>query len=412
MTLNIEHKDRNCTGTIQVTGSKSESNRLLILQALFGNLTIQNLSNSDDTLAMQKALQSTDNIIDIGHAGTTMRFLTSYFATQKGRQVILTGSARMQQRPIETLVSALNEVGTNITYENQVGYPPLRIVGTDLTKNTITLSASTSSQYISSLLLVAPKLKEGLNIVLEGKITSLPYIQMTIDLLKKIGVDVSFKGNTISVLPKKEIEDKEIHVESDWSAASYYYSCCALSNDSKLVIRNYNKDSLQGDSYVAELYKKLGVKTTYSDTNTIVLEKEPNFVNPTKISVNLNDTPDIAQTLAVTCVGLGINCNITGLHTLKIKETDRLVALKNELSKFGAHVEITDDSLTLDNKNTQLNKDNTIEIATYDDHRMAMAFAPMALKRPITILEAEVVSKSYPTFWEDMKKVGFIINTV
>jgi 3-phosphoshikimate 1-carboxyvinyltransferase len=364
---------------------------------LYTSLEISNLSNSDDTRLLQKALASKEEEINIGHAGTAMRFLTGYLSTRLNSDVILTGSGRMKERPIKILVDALRTLGADITYVENEGFAPLRIKGTTLKGGKVRINGNVSSQYISSLLLIAPSLELGLELEFEGAITSIPYIKMTLSLLNTLGIKTSFEGQTITVLPKKEIEKATITVESDWSSASYYYSLVALSKNGKIVLNSYTEKSLQGDSVLSKLYTELGVKTTFS-TNTITLEKTVNFQNPKNIEFDLIKAPDIAQTIAVTCFGMGIACNLTGLHTLKIKETDRLVALHQELSKLGADLTVTDESLHLKASGTI---HNDVSIATYQDHRMAMAFAPLLLKTSIIIEEQDVVSKSYPTFWTD-----------
>ncbi|WP_431137147.1 3-phosphoshikimate 1-carboxyvinyltransferase [Psychroserpens mesophilus] len=395
----------NHKSSIVITGSKSESNRLLLLQALFPEITIENLSNSDDTKVMQYALQTKASTIDIHHAGTAMRFLTAYFATQEHSNIILTGSSRMKERPVKILVDALNTLGADILYLENKGCPPLQIKGQTLVNSKVVLNANVSSQYISALLLIAPKLKNGLQLTLEGKITSVPYIKMTLDLLNRIGVETQFSNNCITVYPKAVKEDLQtLVVESDWSSASYFYSIVALSPvGTQISLSSYKQNSLQGDSVLRTIYKDFGVETHY-ENNSIILKKISENTNP-KI-YNLNNAPDIAQTIAVTCLGLGIECQLSGLHTLKIKETDRLQALKIEIQKLGGHIDITEDALSLMPKKT-LNKN--VSIDTYDDHRMAMAFAPLALKIPLQINDANVVSKSFPSFWKDLKALGFKI---
>jgi 3-phosphoshikimate 1-carboxyvinyltransferase len=394
---------------LHLTGSKSETNRLLLLQALYPNLTLENTSISDDSEVMHAALATTQQWIDVHHAGTAMRFLTAFFAVNEGKEVVLTGSSRMQERPIQVLVAALNQLGAQITYENQEGYPPIRIKGKKITASKVSLPAHVSSQYISALLLIAPTLENGLEITLEGEITSLPYIQMTLALLHEIGIATSFQNNTITVQPKSTVANCNWVIESDWSSASYWFSIIAMSKiGTQVTLSSYKKENLQGDSVVVELYKNFGVETVYNDNNSITLTKTQKPKTET-LHFQLNNAPDIAQTIAVTCFGLGLACNLTGLHTLKIKETDRLVALKNELTKLGASVVVTNDSLHLD-ANAVIK--SNVTIATYNDHRMAMAFAPLALQVPLIIEEVEVVSKSYPTFWEDLITVGFDIKQV
>ncbi|UPZ16288.1 3-phosphoshikimate 1-carboxyvinyltransferase [Flavobacterium humidisoli] len=390
---------------LNITGSKSETNRLLLLKALFPNITLANTSNSDDSEVMQKALAGNDEIVDIHHAGTAMRFLTAYFSVNEGREVVLTGSSRMQERPIKILVEALAQLGVEISYEKEVGYPPIRIKGKKVTDSKVTLAANVSSQYISALLLVASKLDNGLELTLEGEITSIPYIKMTLALLADLDIKTSFEGNVIKVFPKESVETKEMVVESDWSSASYFFSLVALSDAAKITLSSYKENSLQGDSELVSLYEKMGVKTTFQN-NKMTLEKVSGF-NYEDVNFELNNTPDIAQTIVVTCLGLGIGCHLTGLHTLKIKETDRLEALRIELTKLGANISVTNDSLTLE-RSGDINHD--VHIATYNDHRMAMAFAPLAIKVPIIIDDAEVVSKSYPDFWNDLKALNFQIS--
>jgi len=397
--------------TLQITGSKSEANRLLILQALYPQIKIKNLSNSDDSQVMQTAIASTIEEVDIHHAGTAMRFLTSYFATRQGRKTVLTGSARMQQRPIKILVDALRDLGADISYENKEGYPPILLNGKKIIKNEVSLQANVSSQYISSLMLVAPTLENGLKISLEGKVTSVPYINMTLSLLKEIGAEGSFENNIITIQPLKETTADTIVVESDWSSASYFYSLVALSKGAKITLGSYKQASYQGDSSLAEIYRHLGVETTYTN-NTITIEKVGNVVKEGDAfdgALDLANSPDIAQTIAVTCFGIGLSCHMTGLHTLKIKETDRLEALKIEIEKLGGNVTITETDLKLE-ASTLIK--NGVAINTYQDHRMAMAFAPLALRTNLLINEAEVVSKSYPDFWMNMKQLGLSIEEV
>ena len=413
LTYNSQLAIRN--SQLSITGSKSETNRLLLLQALYPNLKLENTSNSDDSEVMLKALQNSQlltpnsQLIDVHHAGTAMRFLTAYFSIQEGKEVVVTGSSRMKERPIKILVEALNQLGAEITYEEKKGFPPIRIKGKKITQNKVSLSANVSSQYISALLLIAPKLEKGLELTLEGEITSVPYIKMTLALLNEIGVTTSFVGNKITVCHAELVSASQLTVESDWSSASYWYSIVALSSiGTQITLSRYKKNSLQGDSALVNIYQDFGVETTFNTNSSITISKV-NFKNKKSLILNLQSSPDIAQTIAVTCFGLGIACELTGLHTLKIKETDRLEALKIELTKLGAEISVTHDALYL--KSSLTIKEN-ISISTYQDHRMAMAFAPLALKVPIQINEAEVVSKSYPDFWEDLKKVGFSIEEI
>lgn len=413
MTNHIQHSTLISGKEIAITGSKSETNRLLLLQALYPFLHLENTSNSDDSDVMMQALQKLrvenqdELVIDVHHAGTAMRFLTAFFAIQEGKKVLLTGSSRMKERPIQILVEALQQLGAEITYAEQDGFPPLKITGKKISQNKVSLPAHVSSQYISALLLIAPSLERGIELTLEGEITSIPYIQMTLALLQQIGVTSSFEGNQIRVYPMmappKNSGSMSITVESDWSSASYWYSIIALSDvGTEVTLSSYRPNSLQGDQVLVSLYEKLGVTTTFLPHFRLRLTK----VSPPTTShfeAHLIGAPDIAQTIAVTCFGLGISCTLTGLHTLKIKETDRLVALQQEISKLGGQIQTTTDTLHLESS-TQLIPN--VAIATYQDHRMAMAFAPLALRVPIHIENAEVVSKSYPTFWSDLAQVG------
>ncbi|WP_375236132.1 3-phosphoshikimate 1-carboxyvinyltransferase [Winogradskyella sp.] len=407
MKLHIQKSSIKQSSKIAITGSKSEANRMLILQALYPNINIENLSNSDDSQLVQKALASKEQVIDIHHAGTAMRFLTAYFSVQEDRETILTGSKRMKERPLGILVNALNTLGADISYLQNKGFPPIKIKGQKLTKHKVTLKADVSSQYISALILISSRLKNGLELTLDGKITSKPYIKMTLSLLDQIGIKNSFKGNIITVKPKQEdIRLQTLVVESDWSSASYFYSIVALSGvGTQIELSSYKKDSLQGDSVLVEIFKQFGVHTIYLD-NKIILEKSSVVNEKIEIDLDLSNAPDIAQTIAVTAFGLGLKCDLSGLHTLKIKETDRLLALQNELTKLGADISVTNNSLSLEKSNA-FNKEVCIE--TYKDHRMAMAFAPLALKTSILIKEADVVSKSYPDFWKDLTHIGFQI---
>ena len=398
----------NIVKDIFISGSKSESNRMLVLQKLFREITIHNLSDSDDTHHLQDALSSQDVEINVGHAGTAMRFLTAFFAIQQKRATILSGSERMHQRPIKVLVEALRALGAEIYYLENEGFPPLKIIGKQLTKEQVKINGNISSQYISALLLIAAGLPNGLRIELIGEITSIPYINMTLSLLNQIGITTSFKDQIIQVHPFEEAKKHTLEVESDWSSASYFYSIAALSSiGSEIRLSSYKKESLQGDAILANIYKSFGVETVY-ETNSIILRKtkEPNKEH---LSIDLNKAPDIAQTIAVTCYGLGVSCELLGLHTLKIKETDRLEALHSELTKLGANISVTSNSLYLKSR-SEIVAGGSIE--TYNDHRMAMAFAPLGMKIPLEILDADVVTKSYRNFWKDLQKIGFQFNKV
>jgi 3-phosphoshikimate 1-carboxyvinyltransferase len=336
-----------------------------------------------------------------------MRFLTAYFASQESKSVTLTGSSRMKERPIKILVDALIQLGANIEYLENDGFPPIKIIGQKLTSSRVSLPANVSSQYISALLLIAPSLENGLELELSGEITSISYINMTMKLLSEIGVETSAVGNLITVKPSiQNPTPKTLVVESDWSSASYFYSIVALSKvGTQIELSSFKENSLQGDAILATIYQQMGVETHF-DEGKITLVKNQNPIKQ-NIKLYLNSAPDIAQTIAVTAFGLGIECQLTGLHTLKIKETDRLEALKKELSKLGAVISVTNDSLHLHPSKSFLS--NQI-VATYNDHRMAMAFAPLAIKMNLSIENAQVVSKSYPNFWSDLKILGFEIS--
>lgn len=396
-------------GTVRITGSKSESNRLLLLQALYPQIRIENLSNSDDSQVMRNALASEADTIDIHHAGTAMRFLTAFFSGQEGREVILTGSDRMKQRPIKILVEALRELGADIEYLEHAGCPPLKIRGRRLKGKSVSLPADVSSQYISALLLTAPGLPEGLELTLKGRITSLPYIRMTLGLLTRLGVPCQMEDNTIRVSSVPALPEQVCVVESDWSSASYFYSILALSGaGSRIAMQAYREDSLQGDSMLQQIFAQLGVRSEFAGDQLILTRNT--YETGASLKLDLIEAPDLAQTVAVCCFGLGIGCDLSGLHTLKIKETDRLRALEAELGKMGADITVTGDSLHLKKPGGTPLKDRSI--ATYNDHRMAMAFAPLALRTSLFIEDAGVVSKSYPGFWEDLEGLGFVVENV
>lgn len=408
MNLSIKQSDVLSHQNFIISGSKSESNRLLLLKKLFPQLQIDNLSDSDDVIAMFNGVNTTSSTIDVHHAGTTMRFLTAYYALCQEEKVIISGSDRMHNRPIEILVDALRTLGASIDYLGNKGYPPLQINGIRSKGGMVTISADVSSQYISALLLVGTKLENGITLYLEGEITSRPYIEMTLELIKQLGGEYSFVNNTICVSPIDTLKQQFFVVESDWSSASYFYSLIALSPiGTTIVLGKYKENSLQGDSALVDIYQKLGVQTNFLSDEKIRLTKVGKEVLFFK--ADFSATPDLAQTVVVSCFGLGISCEILGLHTLKIKETDRLVALQNELIKLGAVVSISNDSIVLNYRNQQIT--SNVNIETYQDHRMAMAFAPLATKTTIGILEADVVSKSFPTFWQAMKNLGFEVVT-
>ncbi len=396
--------------TIQISGSKSISNRLLILESLFENIKIDNLSNSQDTQLLKKALSENTETVDIHHAGTAMRFLTSYYSIQEGKTTILTGSKRMKERPIKNLVTALQNLGVEIEYLENEGFPPLKIKGRKITETRVNVPANISSQFITSLLLIAGKLEKGLEINLVGEITSRSYIEMTLDILTKFGIEASFIGNTIKVEPFTDHQSSIIHyeVESDWSSASYFYSFAALGRKT-IRLKSFYRESTQGDSAIAKIYEEFfGIKTLFTDEEyTITLQPVEGFTSPEKIILDMNDCPDIAQTLCVTAAALKIPFEISGLGTLRVKETDRLLALYNELQKLGTETEITDSTI----RSVRFDEpQENISIKTYQDHRMAMSFAPFCLVKELTIEDENVVEKSYPMFWEDLEKI--LINNI
>lgn len=392
--------------SVQLPASKSISNRALILNALsYSPYEIQNLSDCDDTEVMVKALNSNARDFDIKAAGTAMRFLTAFLSKVVGEWTI-TGTERMKNRPIKILVDALNALGGKVEYMDREGYPPLRIFGSALQGGEISLSGGVSSQYISALLMIAPLMENGLTLSLEGNIISKPYIHLTLQLMELFGVKAEWNGQVIKVQPQ-EYNPIRFTVESDWSAASYWYSMMALSKNAEIELSGLFKNSLQGDAAGAKLFAQLGVGTTFTDRG-VVLKRTGNLAK--KLVYNFVNEPDLAQTFVVACVFLNIPFRFTGLQSLKIKETDRIVALKTELSKLGYILTDSNDSILEWNGERCEPEDNPV-IATYEDHRMAMAFAPAALVRPegIEIAHPEVVTKSYPRYWDDLKAAGFII---
>ncbi|ALR31555.1 3-phosphoshikimate 1-carboxyvinyltransferase [Chryseobacterium sp. IHB B 17019] len=391
--------------TVQISGSKSISNRLLILESLFKNIKIGNLSNSQDTQLLKKALEQNTDIVDIHHAGTAMRFLTSYYSIMEGKTTILTGSKRMKERPIKNLVTALQNLGVEIEYLENEGFPPLKITGRKITQAKVDVPANISSQFITSLLLIAGKLENGLEINLVGEVTSRSYIEMTLDILTKFGIKNSFTGNTIKVESFINNHSSIINyeVESDWSSASYFYSIAALGRET-IHLKSFYKESTQGDSAIAKIYEEFfGIKTIFAENeHKITLQANSNFQFPEKIVLDMNNCPDIAQTLCVTASALKIPFEISGLGTLRVKETDRLLALYNELKKIGTETEITDLSI----KSISFSEpEENISIKTYQDHRMAMSFAPFCLIAALNIEDEDVVEKSYPMFWEDLNTI-------
>ena len=386
---------------ISLPASKSISNRALILDALsYSPYDIENLADCDDTNVLVSALDSNSTTFDIGAAGTTMRFLTAFLSKTVGEWVI-TGSERMKQRPIKLLVDALNGLGARIEYLENDGYPPLKIVGSALVGGEIHLKGNVSSQYISALMMIAPCMLKGLKIVLEGKIISRPYINMTMQMMDEYGIDVDFLGNVIQIEPQ-EYQPIPYKVESDWSAASYWYEILSLVGKGGVFLKGLGENSYQGDSKVADLFEQLGVKTTYMEDGVLL---SPNGELTTRMEYDFTDEPDLTQTFAVTCCLKGIPFKCSGLETLKIKETDRIAALINELAKLGYVVyEPAESQLAWDGARCE--PASPISIATYHDHRMAMAFAPAALVTPIIVENPQVVTKSYPGFWDDFEKLS------
>ena len=412
MNLKLHRTSSINNANICLPGSKSISNRILIIKALSGlDFVIQNSSNSDDTKHLQEALESykTSSVINVGHAGTDMRFLTAFLSLKKGSYE-LTGSERLQQRPIKDLVDVLRTLGADISYKNKEGYPPLLITGKQLNGGKVEINGNVSSQFITALLLVAPYFTNGLELTIVGELVSKPYVNMTIELMKEFGASVIWQENKIVVkaVPYTYTK-KEFLVEGDWSAASYYYSIVALSNlNTSLQIDGLFQNSLQADAMCVDIYKNFGVTTSFSE-NKITIAKSSEILKK-EFSYNFIECPDIAQTVTCTSVGLNSPFTFKGLQTLKVKETDRIVALKNEFLKLGIELVVTDNSIQwLGNNN--INKSTTASIATYNDHRMAMSFATLSVLLDELIIEdAGVVSKSYPLFWEHLKSIGIIIN--
>jgi len=422
--ITISRSHKKVKATIQLTGSKSECNRALVIEALSkGKVKVTNISDAADAVTLAGILrgvgssqlsvagnseQTTENrpqTTDIGPAGTAMRFLTAYFTLQTG-EVLLTGTERMKQRPIGILVDALKTLGANISYAENEGFPPLLIKGgfVQLT-DTITIKGDISSQYITALLLIASSLPKGLQLHIDGELTSRPYVEMTLSMLQQAGILHQWTDNVISIAPQ-EFRETSIWVEPDWSAASYWYAVAALADEAELFLPGLTSYSLQGDSVITELMANFGITSQFKDGG-VYLKKEPKPI--IRKIFDLKSCPDLAQTLIVVCAALGHEATFTGLETLKIKETDRIAALQNELAKMG--VKLIEKGLVYKLDCSEKFIPNNITIATYEDHRMAMAFAPLALVIPqVEIEEAEVVNKSYPAFWQDFEKAGFVLS--
>ena len=388
---------------IQLPASKSISNRALIIYALTQNgILPQNLADCDDTSVMIKALNSADELVDIMAAGTSMRFLTAFYATQAGTK-IMTGTERMQNRPIHLLVEALRKLGADIEYLKNEGFPPLKINGKKLQGGDLSLDGSISSQFITALLLIGPTLEKGLNLELKGEIASKPYIDMTLALMNQCGASAKWTSpNKLEVKPQP-YKPTPVLVESDWSAASYWFEMVALMDKSEILLKDVTLPSLQGDAQGAELFKLLGVDFKAIDRG-LLLTKTDNIAD--KLDIDFTKIPDLAQTFVVAAALLYIPFRFTGLQTLRIKETDRIAALINELKKLGYNIKDKGDTQMYWNLEKTTPQAKPV-IATYEDHRMAMALAPAAIKHPSLIVdEPMVVTKSYPTYWEDLQEIG------
>lgn len=399
MDITLNFKNAVLNGEVRLPASKSISNRVLIINALAdSNLPVENLADCDDTNSMLRVLNSDDNRFDIGHAGTAMRFLTAFLSRIVGCWEI-TGSERMQQRPISVLVDALNQLGARIEYIGKPGCPPLRIHGSLLLGGEIEMPASVSSQYISALMMIAPYMANGLKIKLTGKIVSRTYIEMTCHIMADFGAEVTFRESEIIVKPRP-YTPVPFRVESDWSAASYFYELLAISGHGEIRMPGLLQYSTQGDAGQVSVWEKLGVSTRFEEGGVVISAGKPEI---TKLEYNFVEMPDLVQSFAVACCLMGLPFRFTGVETLRIKETDRLKALTDELGKLGYVLEIEGDNvLSWDGICRSKGK---LEIATYHDHRMAMAFAPAALKHPgMVIVDKEVVTKSFPDYWNELQK--------
>lgn len=406
----VSKPDKILKGSIVLPGSKSIANRALIIHALsYSPYSIANLSDSDDVRVMSQVFNSNTNRFDIGHAGTAMRFLTAFLSQIVGEWII-TGSDRMKQRPIGILVDALNKLGARIEYIENEGFPPLKIFGSHLKGCVLELDGSVSSQYISALLMIAPTIEDGLTLRLKNKITSRPYIEMTLKLMAQFGVQHVWKGNEIRIAEQK-YKALPFSVEADWSGASYWYQMAVLADDVDMELIGLTTESLQGDAMIAQWFEQLGIQTTAIEKGSRLTKNGQSL--PKYLQLNFIENPDVAQTFAVLCVMKKIPFHFTGLETLKIKETNRIAALQDELAKFGVQItEPAHGELKWDGT-FPLEKQAVLEIETYHDHRMAMAFAPACQSfGPIAILDPMVVTKSYTAFWEDLKKVGFEISEI
>ena len=405
MIFSLEAPQQPIRGDISLSSSKSESNRALIIQALGADCVLNNLSDARDTQTMQRLLEEKGEVWDVLDAGTTMRFCTAYLGVF-GKAEIITGTDRMQQRPIKLLVDALISLGAEIEYQKNEGYPPLKVKGISVQKsNQIEIPGNISSQYISALLMIAPRLPLGLKIQLRGHVFSKPYIQMTLALMQHFGIRYDWDENELISISPQGYGSANYTIESDWSGASYWYSMVALQKDSRIVLKGLRENSFQGDQRIAEIMKNLGVSTVYHNKGA-ELTHSGKVTND--LSLDFRTCPDLAQTVMVTAAVLGTKLKMVGLESLKIKETDRVLAMQNELQKLGASLTEEGNTWTMIPGNIP----SSIQpINTYEDHRMAMAFAPVAMRQKVQIEEPDVVKKSYPSFWEHLQMVGMHIET-
>ncbi|MGZ3861817.1 MAG: 3-phosphoshikimate 1-carboxyvinyltransferase [Bacteroidia bacterium] len=404
----VSHPSKIANGTVILPASKSIANRLLLMRAVagFSDVEINNLSNARDTVVLNGILSNlkSENELDVHDAGTVMRFLTAYVSCLPGGW-ILTGTERMQQRPIGALVDVLRKLGADISYVKNEGYPPLKINGKKLTGGEIEIDGSVSSQFLSALVMIAPLYAEPLRLKIKDKLVSVPYVEMTLKLMKQWGSEYKWEGSEIRVENKPyQKPSGEVFCESDWSGASYFYSIVSLAKEGEIKLPYLFKNSLQGDSVCAKVFEPLGVATVFENEG-IILKK--NNSTTEKFEYNFIDCPDIAQTVAACCAAKGIETKLTGLQTLTVKETDRISAIKNELKKFGVEVISTKDSITIPSSRLATCDSRLL---TYSDHRMAMSFAPLALVGNVEIENPAVVEKSFPHYWEELKKLGFTVN--
>lgn len=401
--LRISHPTGILRGRLELPGSKSESNRLLILQALYApELVLNGLSESNDTQVLVAALSDykSQTKLNIGDAGTAMRFLTAFLSSQKGTWE-LDGSKRMRERPIGVLVEAFRHLGAQIEYLNQEGFPPLLIKGSQLSGGLLNIDAGISSQFLSALMMIAPGMEQGLELRWKGAAVSTPYLYLTANLMRRMGFKVFFLANEIRIPAQNLAEPAPSqNVEPDWSAASYWFAAAALAQEAEIYLPGFKEYSLQGDSIVAQHMGPLGLEQIFIGGGIRIRKAAP-FAP--RAEINLLNCPDLAQSIVPAYAASGLRSKFHGLQTLRIKETDRLLALKQELSKFSTDLEIDEDSLTLGSGY----RPTDVEIETYGDHRMAMGFMPLALQASLLIHQPEVVAKSYPSFWEDCKKMGF-----